>query len=351
MKKLISVSFSVIMIFTVFINAFAIDSEKIFNMTNDTAQYLYKTVENPQMGTIGGEWTVIGLKRSEARVPEEYFEKYYNNILEYLKGCDGVVHKRKYTEYSRLIIALSAIGKDVQNIEGYNLLLPLADYEKTIWQGINGAVFALLAFDSKDYKIPKNPQATVQATKEMYINRILELQLPDGGWSLSSRGERVSDADITGMVLQSLSKYKENVKVNKAIEKALLCMSDLQEDDGGFSSFGEKNSESTVQMIIALCELGISLDDERFVKNGKTLIDSLERFYIKGNGFSHIIGGETDLMATEQGLCALSAIKRALEGKSGFYVMEENKLKKPSLASISAKAFYMLEQLLMEINR
>ena len=351
MKKIISQVLTVIIILTAFINVFAIDKDKVLDMTNDTTAYLYKTVENPQIGSIGGEWTVLGLKRSEAQIPEEYYNKYYENIESYLKECEGVLHKRKYTEYSRVVIALSAIGKDVQNVSGYNLLKPFADYEKTIWQGINGAVFALLAFDSKDYEIPENTEASVQATKEMYVNRILELQLPDGGWSLSSRGEQVSDPDITGMALQALAKYRNDIEVNEAVEKALLCMSDLQEEDVGFSSYGEKNCESTVQMIVALCELGISLDDERFVKNGKTLLDSLERFYIKGKGFSHIIGGETDLMSTEQGLYALAAIKRAVEGKSSLYDMREDDTQNGSLASISMHSLYMLDQLLAEINR
>ena len=57
----------------------------------------------------------------------------------------------------------------------------------------------------------------------------------------------------------------------------ISIMSKQQSADAGFASWGTGNSESLVQMIVALCELGIPLDDSRFVKNGKTM--QLSRFW------------------------------------------------------------------------
>ena len=88
---------------------------------SDTARYLVKTVPDPIVGSIGGEWTVIGLARSGYDVPNSYFTKYYKNVEDYVKACGGVLHKRKYTEYSRVILALTAIGKDPTNVAGYDL--------------------------------------------------------------------------------------------------------------------------------------------------------------------------------------------------------------------------------------
>ena len=133
--------------------------------------------------------------------------------------------------------------------------------------------------------MPENPEANVQATRQMYIDRILECQLPDGGWSLfggteaASSGDGISDPDITGMALQALAKYQDQPEVARATKEALTCMSEQQSDDGGFASWGTANSESCVQMIVALCELGIELDDPRFVKNGNTMLDNLMTFY------------------------------------------------------------------------
>ncbi|MEG2584500.1 MAG: hypothetical protein RSA27_08340, partial [Oscillospiraceae bacterium] len=134
-------------------------------------------VKNPQVGSIGGEWAIIGLARSGASVSDEYYQKYYENVEKTVKACGGVLDEKKYTEYSRVALALTAIGKDPKNVAGFNLLKPLGDYDKTVWQGINGAIWALIALDSGEYDIPQNTEAKVQATREMYVKYILDNQL------------------------------------------------------------------------------------------------------------------------------------------------------------------------------
>ena len=254
-------------------------------------------MKEPIVGSVGGEWTVMGLARCDMEIPDEYFENYYQTVEKYVKDCGGVLHNKKYTEYSRVILALTAIGKNPKDVAGYNLLTPLGDYEKTIWQGVNGAIWALIALDSGNYDIPCNTQAKVQATREMYIDHILEKQTSDGGWALSGD---TADPDVTGMALQALSKYQGNDKVKTATEKALDCLSDMQKENGGFSSYEVENSESSVQVLVALCELGIPIDDARFIKNGKSVLDNLFSFCDNGKGFKHIHEDSVNLMATEQ---------------------------------------------------
>ena len=174
----------------------------------------------------------------------------------------------------------------------------------------------MLALDSKNYEIPIRNDINIQATREMYIENILERQLPDGGFSIAG-DDAPSDPDMTGMVLQALAKYKEQPRVKEAIDKGLNCLSNLQLEDGGYSSWGAPNSESVVQVIMALTELGIDPTDSRFIKNGKGLIDNLMTFYVKGGGFMHIREGEkenggaqagiVDPMATDQGMYGLVA--------------------------------------------
>lgn len=286
----------------------------------DTAGHILKTVKSPQVGSTGGEWAVLGLARSGYAVPEQYYQNYYATVEAYVKACNGVLHDKKYTEYSRIIVALSAIGKDARDVGGYDLTKALGDYDKTVWQGMNGPIWALIALDSRDYPMPVNPEARTQATRQMYVDRILEQQLSDGGWSLSGAG--ASDVDITGMALQALAKYREQDKVQQAIDAGLSFLSANQDENGGFASWGSNNSESCVQTIVALCELGIPLDDARFVKNGKTLLDNLMSFYTKGAGFKHTADGSgSNQMASEQGLYALVAAQRAQQGKSSLYRM------------------------------
>ena len=311
----------------------AVSKDTLADAITDTAAYLYKTVKSPQVGSIGGEWAVLGLARSGYDVPEQYYQDYYATVEEYVKACGGVLHEKKYTEYSRLIVALSSIGKDARDVAGYDLTRALGDYDKTIWQGLNGPIWALIALDSRNYPMPENPQAKTQATRQMYIDRILECQLPDGGWSLfggtaaASSGDNTSDPDITGMALQALAKYQDQPAVKKATDEALACMSEKQDAKGGFSSWGTANSESCVQIIVALCELGISLDDPRFIKNGNTLLDNLMTFYLKGSGFLHTADGSgSNQMASEQGFYGLVAAQRLQQGKNSLYRMSDAKV-------------------------
>ena len=266
--------------------------------------------------------------RSGYAVPEEYYQDYYATVEAYVQACGGVLHEKKYTEYSRVIVALSSIGKDARNVAGYDLTKALGDYDKTIWQGLNGPIWALIALDSRDYPMPRNPEAKTQATRQMYIDHILACQLSDGGWSLVggtstvSSSDGISDPDITGMALQALAKYRDQSAVKLATEKALDCMSEKQDTSGGFSSWGTANAESMVQMIVALCELGIPLDDPRFVKNGNTMLDNLMTYYLPGNGFLHTSNGSgSNQMASEQGFYGLVAAQRAAQGKNSLYRM------------------------------
>jgi len=292
----------------------------------DTAEYIYTAVTEPQLGSTGGEWSVIGLARSGYEVPQQYYDDYYSRVAQFVKDCSGVLHNRKYTESSRVIVALTAIGKDPANVAGYNLLTPLGDYDKTILQGINGPIWALIALDCGGYDMPVNPDAKTQATRDMYIDCILSRQLADGGFALRGTAADVkADADVTGMALQALSSYQHRTDVKEAIDKALNCLSNMQGENGGFESWGAENCESCVQAIVALGELGIPLDDPRFVKNGNTLLDNLMTYYISGQGFMHTKTGDgSNLMASEQGLYALAAAKRLANGEESLYNIKDN---------------------------
>ena len=130
----------------------------------DTAQYVCAAVPEPQVGSIGGEWAVLGLARSGYAVPEGYYQSYYDAVEAYVKARNGILHDKKYTEYARVILALTAIGRDARDVAGYDLTLPLGDYDKTVWQGLNGPIWALIALDSGDYPMPERCISTTSWT-------------------------------------------------------------------------------------------------------------------------------------------------------------------------------------------
>lgn len=287
-----------------------------------TAGYLQAQIAAPGTGSVGGDWLLFGLARSGVKVPQKYFDTYYENVEAAVREKNGVLSDRKYTEYSRTVLALTAIGKNPADVAGFDLLKPLADFEQVTKQGINGTIFALLALDSGNYEMPEDPDAAVQATRQMYVDELLARELPDGGWTLAG-GE--PDVDITAMTVQALAKYREQPDAAAAVERGLAVLSSLQEPDGGYVSWGSSNSESVAQVIVALTELGVPLSDERFVKNDVTVADALLRFAQENGAFVHVRDGSggDDEMATEQAFYALAAIHRAETGETTLYDMTD----------------------------
>lgn len=280
--------------------------------------YLTAAVSAPRYGGLGGEWTVLALARGGADTETAYFTGYCAALEQTVREANGVLSERKYTEHSRVILALSALGKDARDVAGFDLTLPLGDYEKTAAQGVNGVIYALLALDSRDYPMPQNAAASTQATRQLYLDAILAAQLASGGWSFMGED---ADPDLTAMALQALAKYREQSSVQLAANRALVCLSAMQNADGGFSSWGSENAESCAQVLLALNALDLDADDSRFVKNGHSVLDALLTYQNADGGFCHERSGETNLMASEQAACALASLVRAERGESNFYRM------------------------------
>lgn len=285
--------------------------DTIYKTTGD----FMATLGTPTVNSTGGEWMVIGLARSGRTVPAGY----YDNVVEYVKAkadANERLHPTKVTDNARVILALTAIGKDVTNVGGHNLLKGLDNMDYVQTQDINGPIFTLIALDSHNYPTMGD------VTREKLIQVILDAQLNDGGWNLSAEN---ADPDMTAMAIQALAPYyKTNETVKAAVDKALEALSALQRNDGGFGSWDTVNSESCAQVIVALTALGIDpTADSRFVKNGHTVLDALAGFYVTGGGFRHTAGGERNDMATEQGYYALAAYYRFANTQTRLYDMSD----------------------------
>ena len=296
---------------------------------NATMAQLAETVTAPAFNK---EWTVLSLARGGYYAPDDqYFTDYYKRIVDYVNekaasvNRNGALDKNKSTENSRLILALSAIGKNATSVGDWNLVEAYSKngFDWITKQGINGPIFALLALDSHNY-------TTTDATiRQQCVDYILREELPGGGWAL--RGT-TADPDITAMALQALAKYEDQPDVKAAAERAFNVLSKIQKDNGGYASWGSVNSESIAQVIVAATAWGIDPDtDSRFVKNGKSAVDALLTFYVEdGHGFAHVLtsgggytGGKVDSMATDQACYALVAYDRFQKGKTALYDMRD----------------------------
>ena len=319
--------------------AAAASQSEITKAFENCGDYIYETVTEPIFGSIGGEWVMYGLAQAGYPMSDEYIAKYKASVekavREGYRGVTGQLHDRKYTEYSRVIVAYAALGLDPTNIAGYNMVEKLADFDSVVWQGINGPIWALRALDAGNYKIPKVSGIENVTTRQKLVNYILSYQLDDGGWNLyysqsddkaenaKQKAQLKGDPDLTGMAMTALAPYRSQTKVKAALDKAAACLSAMQNAEGGYTAWGASSSESISQAICGLTSVGISPNtDSRFKKNGKSLIDALLSFYDeKTGGFRHVntaSGGYEPVvnqMATEQAYYALAAYKNTVPDK------------------------------------
>lgn len=310
--------------------------KSVSEVLSETGSYINSIDKNP---TIGSEWFVLARARNGADLNSSYFSTYYNHFANYLKEKKGVLTATiKYTEYSKAILSLTATGKDARDVGGYNLFSYLADFDKTVEQGPNGAIWALLALDSNPaYSFPKVKKGGNQNSREKLIEHLLSVEVPGGGWTMS--GSK-ADSDLTGMALQALAPYyHKRDDVTEAVDRALAVLSKMQNSTGGFSTLGAETVESCAQVLTGLCALGIDPEkDSRFIKGGKWMIENLLSYHIDNSGFMHVKtgsanngggeAGKVDGIATEQGYYALVAYQRLKNGQTSLYDMSDVKLKK-----------------------
>ena len=291
----------------------------VSKVKSNTENWILSNLKNPGYGD---EWKIFALAKGNTNVPSDLYKTYYKNLVNKLKEKNGVLHRTKYTEYSRAIITLTALGYDPTYVGGYNLVEKLYNYDNVSKQGINGLIFALIALDSNEFEIKGN-----ENSREMLINGILSKQLTDGGFNLSGT---TGDVDITAMAIQALAKYKNQPRVKSALDKAINFLSKAQLSTGGFGTSEGETSESSAQVLIALTTLGIDINDSRFIKDGNSIIDAIMRFKLENGGFKHLLSQvEANDIATEQVLLALVSIERASNGKTSLYDMSDVDLRNP----------------------
>lgn len=310
--------------------------KSVSKVLSETESYIKSIDKNP---AIGSEWFVLAQARSGANLNSSYFSTYYNHFANYLKENRGILTNTiKYTEYSKAILSLTAAGKDARDVGGYNLFSYISDFDKTVEQGPNGAIWALLALDSNPtYSFPKVKKGGNQNSREKLIKHLLKVEVSGGGWTMSGNK---ADSDLTGMALQALAPYyHKRDDVTKAVDRALAALGKMQNSTGGFSTGGIETVESCAQVLTGLCALGIDPEkDPRFIKGGKWMVENLISYHVNNSGFMHVKAGSSNNgggeagkvngIATEQGYYALVAYQRMKNGQTSLYDMSDVKLKK-----------------------
>ena len=296
----------------------------------DTKKYIQNNVPAPVVASDRGEWAVLGLARAGVELSDAYIQAYYGKVVAYVQknmGADGVLvdpesHNPTVTDNERIILALTAIGKDPANVGGKNLLAALQNKDimqvtNTSDTDINGLVFGLLALNSGNY------------TQDSYwlVQAILTQQNADGSWSASADTKSDGDVDMTAMALQALAPYCNeggDTTVNAAVDKALQWLS------AKYKGTGYTSAESCAQVVVALSALQLNANsDSSFVKTvdgaPTSVLGDLLRYYLgEGQGFKHAASGMTaDQKATEQALYAMAAYERYCRRTKALYDMTD----------------------------
>lgn len=302
---------------TCLLPAAAADMQGLHTITRNALLQLQQDTPSPVLSPVGGDWVVFSLARAGLIQPDEaYANGYYERIVQTVRETapsvslqNGALHPVKSTENARLILALTAIGKDPRQIGGWDLLKPFDDFNWIKRQGVNAVAYALLALDSHLYE---TADATVRT---QCIEHLLQTQTADGGWTLYGDS---ADSDVTAIVLQSLAAYRKWPDVTAAAVRAIDCLSKKQLETGGFATAGEETTESTAQVLLALCAWKIdAAEDTRFINDDHTLLDALLAAYLpQQNTFRHRPAQtDPDEMATQQAALALLAYERLQSGQ------------------------------------
>lgn len=282
-------------------------------LTGSSKKYVLSDEKILKAGSSVSDWIAVALAFSGE---EEAYAVYLERLENYVttsyceQGCLDMVEA---TPYQRMVLTVLALGGDPavfgSDADGnsINLLADGTYYfsgDSLGTQGLSGYIYALLALDAMGHEVPED----AAFTREDIIAAILKAQSEDGGFSQDGYG---SDVDITAMVLQALAPYQKQEEVKYAVDQALNWLSEEMTLYGTFVSGSAESCESTAQVILAMCALGLDVEnDSRFQKNGMTPWEGIKVFRLSDGTYVHTLEEEEgNLIATEQALLALEAVE------------------------------------------
>ena len=293
-------------------------------------EYVKSETSDPSLGSTYGEWAVLAEARGNVSA-SVWYDKYLSNMATTVVSMNGKLDptstQTKHTEYSRVILALTALGEDATKFTGsnstvYNLVEPLFEKNGSTYrvseQGNNGTAFALIALDSGNYY----DNATGTTARNAWINSLLDAQISDGSWGIDADFPG-SNVDMTAMVVQALAPYcSTNATVKAAVDKAVEWLSAEYQKTGDYGS-----SESAAQVIVALSALGIDAKtDSRFQHNGISVLSNFLSYADPNSkGFLHDKqpNSTVNQMASEQAAYTLVAYDRYVNGSKRLYDMSD----------------------------
>lgn len=291
-------------------------------MAKEDIQHGIAYLQNQPMNKYGNEWNIFSTLRAGGAVSQENLDAYYASVSEKLKKGTKAL---KATDVARVSITLAAMGKDLTDIEGVDLMKSLYNDELMTRLGkdtSNGPIWALIALDCQKAEIPNG----AVWTRDKLIQQILSFQTAEGGFGLTDN--KRSSIDMTSMALQALAPHRDNQQVSASFDKAVSHLQSQMTENAGFLDAGKENSNSTAQVLTALTAAGIDpLAKENGFTNGeKNIVANLDS-YKADSGFMWQQGQGANGMATQQVVYALEAYRRFAKNENRLYDLTDVEIK------------------------
>ncbi|MEM1483994.1 prenyltransferase/squalene oxidase repeat-containing protein [Oscillospiraceae bacterium PP1C4] len=286
MKRFCAAALSCALLFSVAVSAELPQDQIIFPVSEQTWQYLDKNIE--------GSWSITAYSLGRRDI-KETAKKQLAVTLEH-----GIANGfQSPVELEKGLISLIKLEQDPLHYKKTNLLSSLYTYDDIYKDGLDGAVFALMAYQAADAAVPE----AVRNSTAAVIDYIVSSQQRSGGFAMTAG--RDPDVQTTALAVTALAAKHDIPYVSASLEKAVDWLSSQQNPDGTFSLKNLPSCEATAAVLTALRVHGVSLDDPRFVKNGHDLLDALDLFENTDGGYAPQVGQSSDVTITEQVIIAL----------------------------------------------
>lgn len=286
--------------------------------TEELIQTVKSKIAQKYVGTLS-PWGIIDACGDNNRDALTTTEEFLQSALNVFKQESPLA-----TDMEKYIMAVSALGVNARAVpdgdQTFDAIEKMAQVFNSVYNeetqsiAVNSLIFALNAYDSGAYEIPKEQEIN---TRDGLIRLILDKRKADGGWAFY--GSKY-DPDMTGMALHALAPYytassaeeagieQETYQaVRAAVDQAVSVLANAYQENGTFGG-RSANSNSLAIVMAAFHALGIdSHEDPRLIKDGVSAMDSLLTFVVDTqDGFKWMLSNSSEnAMATEQGYMAL----------------------------------------------
>ena len=252
-------------------------TELVVQRVTESKDYLAAATQEENAKAVYALWI------SGADVPEDFYNEYLQALADWLALAE---QRGKYAYVPGALRAVAAMGLDVTDFAGHDLLEPLRRPEMV--EADEDRLDMLLDLDAAG---DAGKTDEFNALRETLITEALARQQSSGEFRYTSKWpaelkrkgvaaepDRFDYILLTAKSAQALAPYRSRAEVGTAIEKAIDYLSAQQLASGGFLRYGEDVEEDAV-VLEMMQALGISPDDERFVKNSRTVLDGMMGWY------------------------------------------------------------------------